>query len=61
MAAVNRTYRSERDRKDMRYDFQRKRQMEQPVKGQSSQPPAKRPFQGPLKDPTPQGQQQQTP
>ncbi|KZV37623.1 pentatricopeptide repeat-containing protein-like [Dorcoceras hygrometricum] len=28
-------------------------------KGQSSQPPAKRPYQGPLKGPSPQGQQQQ--
>ncbi|KZV54726.1 hypothetical protein F511_41774 [Dorcoceras hygrometricum] len=53
MAAVNRAYRSERGRKDMRDDFQRKRQMQQPVRGQSSQPPAKRPFQGPPKGPTP--------
>ncbi|KZV30386.1 hypothetical protein F511_23017 [Dorcoceras hygrometricum] len=33
MAAVNRTDRSERGRKDMRDEFQRKRQMQQPVRG----------------------------
>ncbi|KZV16826.1 hypothetical protein F511_40746 [Dorcoceras hygrometricum] len=59
MVAVNRAYRSERGRKDMRDDYQRKRQMQQPVRGQSSQPPAKRPYQGPPKGPSPQGQQQQ--
>ncbi|KZV50966.1 hypothetical protein F511_09100 [Dorcoceras hygrometricum] len=46
MAVVNRAYRSERGRKDMRDDFQRKRQMQQPVRAQTSQRPAKRPFQG---------------
>ncbi|KZV21046.1 hypothetical protein F511_36610 [Dorcoceras hygrometricum] len=61
MAALNKTYRSERGRKDMRDDFQRKLQLQQPVRGQSSQPPAKRPFQGPPKGPTPQGSHQQRP
>ncbi|KZV52457.1 hypothetical protein F511_20651 [Dorcoceras hygrometricum] len=32
MAAVNRAYRSERGRKDMRDDYQRNRQMQQPVR-----------------------------
>ncbi|KZV22209.1 hypothetical protein F511_28150 [Dorcoceras hygrometricum] len=59
MAAVNRAYRSERGWKDMRDDYQRKRQMQQPIRGQSSQPPAKRPYQGPPKSPSPQGQRQQ--
>ncbi|KZV50728.1 hypothetical protein F511_20055 [Dorcoceras hygrometricum] len=59
MATVNRAYRSERGRKDMRDDFQRKRQMQHPIRGQSSQPPTKRPYQGPPKGPNPQGQQQQ--
>ncbi|KZV37805.1 hypothetical protein F511_26837 [Dorcoceras hygrometricum] len=52
MAAVNRAYRSERGRKDMREDYQRKTQMQQPARGQSSQPPAKRPFQWPSKGPS---------
>ncbi|KZV36031.1 hypothetical protein F511_31454 [Dorcoceras hygrometricum] len=56
MAAVNRSYRSERGRKDIGDDFQRKRQMQQPVRGQYSQQPAKRLFQGPSKGPYPQGQ-----
>ncbi|KZV38652.1 hypothetical protein F511_35773 [Dorcoceras hygrometricum] len=43
----------------MREDFQRKRQMQQPVRGQSSQPPAKRPFQGPSKGPSLQQQRPQ--
>ncbi|KZV25122.1 DNA/RNA polymerase superfamily protein [Dorcoceras hygrometricum] len=41
MAAVNRAYRSERGRKVMRDNFQRKPHMQQPVRGQSSQQPAK--------------------
>ncbi|KZV18756.1 hypothetical protein F511_13029 [Dorcoceras hygrometricum] len=57
MAAVNRAYRSERGRKDIRDDFQRKCQMQQPVRAQTSQPPTKRPFQGPSRGPTQQGQQ----
>ncbi|KZV48617.1 hypothetical protein F511_26971 [Dorcoceras hygrometricum] len=61
MSAVNRAYRFERGRKDMRDDFQRKRQLQQPVRGQSSQQPAKRPFQGPPKGPSPQGSQQPRP
>ncbi|KZV30023.1 hypothetical protein F511_41077 [Dorcoceras hygrometricum] len=52
MVTVNRAYRSERGRKYMRDDFQRKRQMQQPVGGKSSQQPAKRPFQGPSKGPS---------
>ncbi|KZV26919.1 hypothetical protein F511_41168 [Dorcoceras hygrometricum] len=54
MDTVNRAYWSERGRKDMRDDFQRKKQLQQPTKGQSSQQPMKRPFQGPHK--APQGQ-----
>ncbi|KZT75776.1 hypothetical protein F511_47199 [Dorcoceras hygrometricum] len=57
MAAVNRAYRSERGRRDMREDYQRKRQFQPPVRGQSSHPPAKKPYQGPSKGPTQQGQQ----
>ncbi|KZV16403.1 hypothetical protein F511_34967 [Dorcoceras hygrometricum] len=59
MATVNRAYRSERGRKDMREDYQRKIQMQQPARGQSSHPPAKRPFQGPSKGPSQHVQQQQ--
>ncbi|KZV29448.1 hypothetical protein F511_29292 [Dorcoceras hygrometricum] len=44
MATVNMAYRYERGRKDMRDDFERKHQMQQPVRGQSSQQPGKRPF-----------------
>ncbi|KZV50344.1 hypothetical protein F511_36266 [Dorcoceras hygrometricum] len=61
MAAVNMAYRSERGRKDMRDDYQMKCQMQQPVRGQSSQPPVKRHFYGPSKGPSQQGQQQQRP
>ncbi|KZT76153.1 hypothetical protein F511_46821 [Dorcoceras hygrometricum] len=35
--------------------------MQPPVRGQSSHPPAKRPFQGPSKGPTQQGQKQYRP
>ncbi|KZV49176.1 hypothetical protein F511_04445 [Dorcoceras hygrometricum] len=59
MEVVNRAYRSERGRRDMRDEYLRKRQIHQPVRGQSSQPPAKRHFQGPSKGPSQQGQQQQ--
>ncbi|KZV30160.1 starch synthase 3, chloroplastic/amyloplastic [Dorcoceras hygrometricum] len=52
---VNRAYWSDRGRKDMRDDFQRKRQLQQPARGQYSQQPAKRPFQGPPKGPTTHG------
>ncbi|KZV49677.1 hypothetical protein F511_22633 [Dorcoceras hygrometricum] len=45
----------------MRYDFQKKRQLQQPVRGQSSQQPAKRPFYGPPKVSNAQGSQQQRP
>ncbi|KZV45497.1 hypothetical protein F511_08000 [Dorcoceras hygrometricum] len=55
MAAVNRAYRSESGRKDMRDDFERKRRMQQPTRGQSSHQPAKRPFQGYSMGPNPQG------
>ncbi|KZV52398.1 hypothetical protein F511_33539 [Dorcoceras hygrometricum] len=61
MATVNRAYRSERGRKDMREDYQRKRQIQPSVRDQSSHPPAKRPFQGPSKGPSQQGQQPHRP
>ncbi|KZV50300.1 hypothetical protein F511_38955 [Dorcoceras hygrometricum] len=61
MAEVNRAYRSERGRRDMREDYQRKRQFQPPVRGQSLHPPAKKPYQGPSKGPTQQGQQQHRP
>ncbi|KZV18566.1 hypothetical protein F511_44460 [Dorcoceras hygrometricum] len=61
MAAVNRAYRSERGRKNMMEDYQRKRQMQPPVRGHYLHPPAKKPFQGPSKGPTQQGQQQYRP
>ncbi|KZV53149.1 hypothetical protein F511_16484 [Dorcoceras hygrometricum] len=45
----NRDYRSERFRMNMRDEFQWKRQLQQPSRGQSSQKLAKRPFQGLLR------------
>ncbi|XP_073131937.1 uncharacterized protein [Henckelia pumila] len=45
-AAVNRAYRSEIGRREMQAEYQRKRQFQQPSRGQSSQQPVKRSYLG---------------
>ncbi|XP_073137647.1 uncharacterized protein [Henckelia pumila] len=63
-AAVIKAYRSEIGRREMQAEYQRKRQFQQPSRGQSSQQPAKRSYLGSSKGPNPprpQRSQQQRP